>query len=275
MTRPKPTRSAAKNAATAEQPPAPGKGAGNGADNGAAPRNGVRKKNVPKQDLPKTDLPKNGGQPKKPTAKAGVPPKNAVSTKNAASTKPVPSKRDAAAASATPLGAPADAARRPVTTGGPAADRFIRYLLLVVVFVLGVVVGAVGTFGHRAGQNWGGVSWPTGLVLCLGGLVGLLLALGELLAAGVPDSWLPTRLPGISWASAGWLVALLWLTYVGPPWSFARKGDILLPNDAKSMIFLLGGMLLVTVAIFRAWTATLAARLAQRPGAAERGHSKG
>ncbi|MGH6657362.1 MAG: DUF6113 family protein [Actinocrinis sp.] len=222
----------------------------------------------------------------KPTAAKGAASKSAATVK-AAGARNTGTKAAATAKSAgsTDVGtkdataAPDDsfgAAQRAVTTGKTPPERVARYALLLLAIVLGVVVGAVGTFGHRASETWGGVSWPTGLVLCLGGLIGLLLGLSELLEAGLPGSWRPTRLPAVAWASAGWLVALLWLTYAGPPSSgFARKGDVLLPNDTKSLVFLLGGMALVTAAVFRAWTATLTARLGQRPGAAERGHPKG
>jgi hypothetical protein len=137
------------------------------------------------------------------------------------------------------------------------------------------VVGLFGSFGHRADATWLGVSWPTGLLLCLGGLLGLLLGVGELLEPGAPDSWRPTRLSALGCASAGWLLALLWLSYFGPPPSFARKGDVILPNDWKSLAYLLGGMALVTAAVYRAWAASLTARLNSRPGAPGGVHPKG
>lgn len=167
----------------------------------------------------------------------------------------------------------AAAAARP--PGTAPAERASRWTLLLLAFAAGVAVGAIGSFGHRTSNTWLGVSWPVGLALCLGGLVGLLLGISELLTAGAADSWRPTRLSALGCASAGWLLALLWITYLGPPASsFARKGDVILANDGKSLLYLLGGMLLITVAVYRAWVATLAARLGNRPGAPRTANSK-
>jgi hypothetical protein len=175
-----------------------------------------------------------------------------------------------------PASAPASAAtERPVYAPGAAPfEKVSRWLLLLVAAAAGVAVGGLGSFGHRATATWLSVSWPTGLVLCFGGLIGLMLALGEL-SPGAPESWLPTRLSAISCASAGWLIALIWLTYLGPPFTFARKGDVILPNDWKSITYLLGGMALIVVAAYRAWLASLNARLAQRPGGSGSVHPRG
>jgi hypothetical protein len=137
--------------------------------------------------------------------------------------------------------------------------------LLLVVAALGIVVGTIGSFAHRATATVGGVALPTGLFFAFCGLIGLLLALGELLGVGPPRSWRPTRLAAVSIASAGWLLALLWLTYLGPPPTAARKGDVILANDWRSLAFLFGGMLLATTAVYRAWVANLTARLAAHP----------
>lgn len=155
-----------------------------------------------------------------------------------------------------------------------AFDRLSRVLFMLVAAAAGVVVGGLGSFGHRSSATWLGVSWPTGLVLCFGGLVGLMLALGEL-PPGAPQSWRPTRLSAVSCASAGWLLALIWLTYLGPPFTFARKGDVILPNDWKSITYLLGGMALIVAAAYRAWLASLNARLTQRPGGSGGVHPRG
>jgi hypothetical protein len=163
-------------------------------------------------------------------------------------------------------------------TGAPGAfgpDRAARWGLLLVAALLGLAVGVFGSLGHRAEATWLGVGWPTGLVLAFCGLAGLLLGVSELLEPGDPRSWRPTRLSALGWAAVGWLVALLWLTYLGPPPSLARKGDAVLPNDWRSVSYLLGGMLLVTVFVYRAWAASLTARLAARPGAAGGAHPKG
>jgi len=159
--------------------------------------------------------------------------------------------------------------------GSSPVERISRAALLLICAATGVAVGTVGSFGHRTTNSWLGVSWPVGLLLCLCGLIGLLLGLTELLTAGAPDSWRPTRLSALGCASAGWLLALLWITYLGPPSSFARKGDVVLANDARSLLYLVGGMFLITVAVYRAWVATLSARLARRAGAPGSGHPKG
>ncbi|HXR73507.1 DUF6113 family protein [Actinocrinis sp.] len=166
---------------------------------------------------------------------------------------------------------PTDPPRNVTTTAGTTPpEKVSRWFLLLAAAAAGVVVGGLGSFGHRATA----ANVPTGLVLCLGGLVGLLLGLSEL-APGAPDSWRPTRLSAVSCASAGWLLALIWLTYLGPPFTFARKGDVILPNDWKSITYLLGGMALIVTAAYRAWLASLNARLAQRPGGSGSVHPRG
>jgi Family of unknown function (DUF6113) len=153
------------------------------------------------------------------------------------------------------------------TTAGDAASGVIRWILLLVAAALGVIVGAVGSFAHRAEVTAFGVTWPTGLFFAFCGLVGLMLALGELLPVTASRSWRPSRLSGVACAAAGWLLALLWLTYLGPPPSASRKGDVILANDWRSLAYLFGGMLLATAAVYRAWLANLAEKLAA--------HSKG
>ncbi len=187
---------------------------------------------------------------------------------NAAPAKSVSVKPAAAAADAQPR----DTTRPP---GSAAPEKAVRWTLLLGAVVFGVAVGTLGSFGHRESATWLGVSWPTGLALSFGGLIGMLLGLGELLEAGVARSWRPTRLAALGWASTGWLLALLWLTYLGPPPSLARKGDVILANDWKSLAYLLGGMLVVTAAVYRAWAATLTARLAGHTGAPGSVHPKG
>ncbi|HEU5356862.1 MAG TPA: DUF6113 family protein [Actinocrinis sp.] len=166
---------------------------------------------------------------------------------------------------------PTDPPRNATGPGGSAPqEKVARWFFLLAAAAAGVVVGGLGSFGHRS--TAAGI--PTGLVLCLGGLIGLLLGLSEL-APGAPDSWRPTRLSAVSCASAGWLLALIWLTYIGPPFTFARKGDVILPNDWKSITYLLGGMALIVTAAYRAWLASLNARLAQRPGGSGGVHPRG
>lgn len=151
--------------------------------------------------------------------------------------------------------------------GPSAAHRTARILLQVLLFVLGLAVGTVGCFLHRAEFTTGSVSWPHGLLLSLGGLVGLLLGLGELLPVLAPaGSVLPGRLGGLGCAAAGWVIAVIWLTYVGPPFTFQSKGDVILANDWRSLSFLIVGMALATFFLYRAWIAALDAKLARARG---------
>ena len=144
------------------------------------------------------------------------------------------------------------------------ADQVVRTLLLVLLFAAGLAVGTVGSFLHRAEFGTGSVNWPDGLVLSFGGLVGLLLALTELLPVlGGARPVLPSRLPGLGCAAAGWVIAVIWLTYVGPPFSFANKGDVILANDWLSISYLIIGMALATYFLYRAWMSALDARLAR------------
>jgi hypothetical protein len=163
--------------------------------------------------------------------------------------------------------APATDTARSRPPGTAPVERIARWTLLALAFSAGGAVGILGSFGHRTSDTWLGVNWPLGLALCFAGLIGLLVGISELLTAGLADSWRPTRLSALGVASAGWLFALLWLTYLGPPPTFARKGDVVLANDWKSLLYLVGGMLVITVVVYRAWVATLAARLGSRSGA--------
>lgn len=148
-----------------------------------------------------------------------------------------------------------------------AADRVSRILLSVLLLAAGLAVGTVGAFLHRAEFNTGSVAWPDGLLLSLGGLVGLLLGASELLPVlPAPRHTLPTRLPGMALAAAGWVIAVIWLSYIGPPFTFANKGDVILANDWISMSFLIVGMALATFFLYRAWIAALDAKLAKARG---------
>lgn len=147
------------------------------------------------------------------------------------------------------------------------ADGVARIALLVLLFAGGLAVGTVGSFYHRTEFSTGSLAWPDGLLLSLGGLVGLLLGLTELLpVAHAARATVPARLPGLGAAGAGWVIAVIWLTYVGPPFSFASKGDVILANDWISMAYLILGMALTTLFLYRAWIATLDAKLARARG---------
>jgi hypothetical protein len=155
------------------------------------------------------------------------------------------------------------------------ADRVAHILLLVLLFAGGLAVGTVGSFLHRAEFDTGSLAWPDGLLLSLGGLVGLMLGLIELLpvvgegrttvnarAVGT----VPARFPGLAATGAGWVIAVIWLTYVGPPFSFVNKGDVILANDWISMAYLIVGMALTTFFLYRAWIAALDVKLARARG---------
>jgi hypothetical protein len=147
------------------------------------------------------------------------------------------------------------------------ADRVAHILLLVLLFAGGLAVGTVGSFLHRAEFDTGSLAWPDGLLLSLGGLVGLMLGLIELLPViGERRATVPARFPGLVTAGAGWVIAVIWLTYVGPPFSFVNKGDVILANDWISMAYLIVGMALTTVFLYRAWIASLDVKLARARG---------
>jgi hypothetical protein len=148
-----------------------------------------------------------------------------------------------------------------------AMDRAARILLPVLLFAAGLAVGVVGAFLHRAEFATGSLRWPDGLVLSLGGLVGLLLGLTELLPV-LPTARRvrPGRLPGMAIAAGGWVIAVIWLSYIGPPFTFANKGDVILANDWISMAFLIVGMALATFFLYRAWIAALDVKLARARG---------
>jgi hypothetical protein len=154
----------------------------------------------------------------------------------------------------------------PVAAPTP-VDRLTRVLLSVLLLAAGLAVGTVGAFLHRAEFDTGFVAWPDGLLLSLGGLVGLLLGTSELLPV-LPAArrTFPTRLPGMALAAAGWVIAVIWLSYIGPPFTFANKGDVILANDWISMSFLIVGMALATFFLYRAWIAALDAKLAKARG---------
>ena len=147
------------------------------------------------------------------------------------------------------------------------ADRVVRILLLVVLFAGGLAVGTVGSFYHRGEFSTGSLAWPDGLLLSLAGLVGVLLGLTELLPVATgPRATVPARLPGLAAVGTAWVIAVIWLTYVGPPFSFRNKGDVVLANDWISMAYLIVGMGLITVFLYRAWMASLDVKLARARG---------
>jgi hypothetical protein len=154
---------------------------------------------------------------------------------------------------------------RPLSQGA----RISRIGLLVLCLLAGAAVGTIGAFLHRAqlgGVNGSG-GFPDGLLLSLGALAGLLLGLGELTRpAPAEDSRYPGRLGALAAAAAGWAIATIWVAYVGPPTSFAAKGDVILANDWVSTSYLVVGMAVATGFLYKAWIATLDARMARAGG---------
>lgn len=146
--------------------------------------------------------------------------------------------------------------------GSQLGPRIARRGLIVLCLLAGLGVGLIGAFCHRDRAELFGVSWPVGLGYAFAGLGGLLLALSEL--PGLSTGWRPGRLAAAAAAAVGWLLAVLWVTYVGPPPHFALKGDVILANDWISITYLIGGMALATAAVYRAWLGVLELKLAER-----------
>lgn len=154
--------------------------------------------------------------------------------------------------------------------------KIARVLLAVLAFLIGVAVGVLGSFQHRITFTVGSTRLPTGLLLAFGAVIGLVLLFEGLLGPGpaLPGRPLPSRLSATACASIGWLFALVSLSYFGPPAAgFHEKGDVILVNDWRSITFLFGGMCLLTVGMYRAWSAALTARIAQASGAPDSPHS--
>lgn len=145
-------------------------------------------------------------------------------------------------------------------SGEKAVVRAVRWSLTALIFLAGGVVGLFGSFAHRDQAVLAGVSWPVGLLYGFAGLTGLLLAVSELPPR--PTRQLPGRLSGTAAGAIGWLIVLLWVTYLGPPPGFALKGDVILADDWISMAYLIGGMALATAAVYRSWLAVLEVKLA-------------
>ncbi|MFF1573321.1 DUF6113 family protein [Leifsonia sp. NPDC058292] len=111
-------------------------------------------------------------------------------------------------------------------------SRILNYVLL---FIVGVVVGAVGTIAHQSVWKIGDASLPWGLVLALLGYTALLVGL-RLLGSG--------RLPALMAALGTIAVTLL----------FAQKsagGSVFILNDLLGQLWLAGPI--VIAAVVMAW----------------------
>jgi uncharacterized protein DUF6113 len=111
-------------------------------------------------------------------------------------------------------------------------SRIVNYVLL---FVVGVVIGSVGTIAHQSVWKTGDISWPWGLVAALLAYTALLVGL-RLLAKG--------RLPALIAALGTIAIVLL----------FAQKsagGSVLIRNDLLGQIWLVGPIVIAAVVL--AW----------------------
>ena len=111
-------------------------------------------------------------------------------------------------------------------------SRIVNYLLL---FVVGVVVGTVGTIAHQSTWTVGGVALPWGLVLALLGYTALLVGL-RLLSR--------SRIPSLVAALGAILIILL----------FAQQsagGSVLILNDLLGQVWLVAPI--VIAALVMAW----------------------
>lgn len=113
----------------------------------------------------------------------------------------------------------------------PARSRSSVVLGYVVTLLLGALVGLVGTVAHRQWLPWV-------LVLCL---------LAVLAAAVMVRAWVGGG--GLVAYGLGWLALVQVAATAGP------GGDVLLPGDAWSYVWMGGGMLMIGVAAFapRRW----------------------
>jgi uncharacterized membrane protein (UPF0136 family) len=111
-------------------------------------------------------------------------------------------------------------------------SRIVNYLLLVVV---GVVVGAVGTIAHQSTWTIGGVALPWGLVLALVGYTALLVGL-RLLSR--------SRIPALITALGAILVIVLFSQQ-------SAGGSALILNDLLGQVWLVAPI--VIAALVMAW----------------------
>lgn len=102
----------------------------------------------------------------------------------------------------------------------------LRVGRLLALALLGIVVGVVGTGGHRAFMPWGAV-----------------LALAAVLATSVLARAY-AGFPGLLAFGVGWVAAVETLRRVGP------GGDVLVPAQPVGYIWIFGGMALVAAAAF-------------------------
>lgn len=116
-------------------------------------------------------------------------------------------------------------------TDGPHAA--LRVLQWVGLLLGGLALGASGALVQRSHVVIAGHVLPWGAVVVL-----------VTLAAAVRGAvWWARRRPGGIVVAAGWLLVSLLLAQSGP------GGDVLLPDDWRSQVYLLGGVVVALVAV--------------------------
>ena len=111
-----------------------------------------------------------------------------------------------------------------------------RALLLAGLFLVGVAVGLLGAFVQAA--RWA-TAWPWGQLVIPWGLVMVLILLLVLIRGG---AWLVRSRFG-AWALLlGWLMGTIVMS------TQSRSGDLALAGGARQWVYLLGGVILGSVA---------------------------
>lgn len=139
--------------------------------------------------------------------------------------------------SATPPTTPARARRSTVFVA-------VRVLALVAAFALGLAAGITGAFLQNVTVHVGPVRLPLGLLLALGGLAGLLVLTGF-----VTHSRYALLAP-----AAGWLVPAFAFSVPRP------EGDLIVTSSLTGYGFLLGGSIVIGLALAVPFEARLSGR---------------
>jgi hypothetical protein len=109
----------------------------------------------------------------------------------------------------------------------------VRIPALMFAVLLGMVVGVYGSFVHQMQPRVGSVSLPAGLLLALAAELGLLVSTGLLLRSRF----------AVLAPAAGWLLTAF--VFAVP----RREGDLVVTSAAVGYLFLLGGSLLIGLAL--------------------------
>jgi Family of unknown function (DUF6113) len=128
--------------------------------------------------------------------------------------------------------------------------RIGRVAAYVVLFLLGAVVGAAGSFVQAVTLSAGPVDLPVGLVVALAGCAGLFVA-GVVVMRGRPGAVVP---------AVAWLLVVLLLSVKRP------EGDVVLSNGGTAYGYLLIGTMLAAVIAMAAGARLRPAESPARPG---------